>query len=147
MGGIRNGATSIFILLIAASPAGGASLPADSHRGASVVWAWACLSLLASGLCTQLGGDPRWALPLGFALGTLYPALLLTGSLAYAGRTLPRWLPVVALGVGAGRGMAQLAALPALAHGVGLALEPALVLAAAGVAAPRISMPIWANWR
>lgn len=102
------------------------------HWGPSVYWTWACIAILASGALT-LVPIGHWTLPGGYALGTLYPALLLTGALGYARRHMPRWLPIAAFALGAGRGFAQLAGQPGLAHGLALAVEPALVLGAAWV--------------
>jgi PAS domain S-box-containing protein len=103
------------------------------YLGPSVCWAWACIAILGSGALTRLAPGSAWGVPLAYALGTLYPALLLVGALGYAGRRAPGWLPLAALGVGAGRGAAQLAGLPGLAHGVALAVEPGLVLASAAL--------------
>jgi two-component system cell cycle sensor histidine kinase/response regulator CckA len=103
------------------------------YWGPSACWAWACLAILSSGALTRLAPGSAWSVTLGYALGTLYPALLLAGALGYAGRRSPVWLPLAALAVGAGRGAAQLVGLPGLAHGVALAVEPGLVLAAAAL--------------
>lgn len=105
------------------------------HWGPGVSWAWACVALLSSGALTQLGPDRVWTTLGGFALGTLYPALLLIGALGYAGRPVPRWLAPAALLLGAWRGVAQLWGQLALAHGLGLAFEFPMVLLAAIVVA------------
>jgi PAS domain S-box-containing protein len=76
---------------------------------------------------------PPWTLPLACGLGTLYPALLLAGSLAYADRDVPRWLAPAGFALGALRGALGLGGEPLLAHGAALVLEPALFLAAGGV--------------
>jgi hypothetical protein len=84
-------------------------------------WAWACIVVLVSGVCTlgvdvlRLPSGP--ALALGYGLGTLYPALLLAGALCYSGRTVPLGLPVLAGLVGLVRGAAEVGGHAALAHG------------------------------
>lgn len=95
-------------------------------------WAWACVSLFLSGACTSwLVSDAGAMLPLGYALGTLYPALLFAGALRYRGWDVPRILLPAALLLGAARGVAELAGLPALAHGAAMLVEPPLALASA----------------
>ena len=100
----------------------------------SACWAGAFLVIFTSGALTAVAAT-AWTLPVGFALATLYPALLLAGSLGYAGRTVPGWLLPAAALVGGARGVAHALDMPAIVHGLALASEPALVLAAAAVAA------------
>jgi PAS domain S-box-containing protein len=78
--------------------------------------------------------------PIAHPLGTLYAALLLSGTLLLADRAIPRWLFPAALGFGIARAIvAERFGAPA-GYALGLACEPLAVLAAAWVAfeaAPR----------
>jgi len=108
-------------------------------------WSWACVVILFSGAATLLDLHASWALPTGYALGSLYPALLLAGALCYASRRVPI-LPLAgaALAFGALRGVAQLAGHPGIAHGAALLVEPLLIAAAAVLvfrAGPRAAPP------
>jgi PAS domain S-box-containing protein len=106
----------------------------SSGGGSKVFWAWGCVAILGSGALTHVDFAARFTLPAGFALGTLYPVLLLAGAVAYAGWRGPRAIALAvlaALSLGVARGVAQLAGHPGLAHGAALLCEPALSLAAA----------------
>jgi signal transduction histidine kinase/CheY-like chemotaxis protein len=104
------------------------------HSGPGAWWTWACLSVFGAGGMTVVSGA-SWLIPVGYGLGTLYPALLLAGARRYAAASAPVGIVVAAFLVGAARGLAQLAGWPELAHGSALALEPALGVAAAVVVA------------
>jgi signal transduction histidine kinase/CheY-like chemotaxis protein len=104
------------------------------HSGPGAWWTWACLSVFGTGGLTVVSGE-SWLIPLGYGLGTLYPALQLAGSRRYAAASAPVWLVLTAFVYGAARGLAQLAGWPELAHGSALALEPGLGVAAAAIAA------------
>ena len=128
----------------------GFSVVRRSDPSPAAFWSWACVAILGSGLCTALAPDVGWALYVGYALGTAYPALLLGGALAYSGRPVPRWLIPPALALGALRaGIAQ-ADFVLTARGVTAIAEPALALAAAvvvwratqrpGATAPQLSL-------
>jgi PAS domain S-box-containing protein len=115
----------------------------------NVWWSWACIAILASGAGTLVLSGVAWTPTrghaLGYGLGTLYPALLLGGALAYAGRAVSPWLPVGALLLGLMRGLAQLADQTLLAHGTALLVEPALAAGAAVViwrSVPRGPVPV-----
>jgi PAS domain S-box-containing protein len=101
----------------------------------TVWWAWACTAILVSGASTLLVSDISGAIPLGYGLATLYPALLLAGALRYTGREVPVWLPLIAFAVGVARGVAQEAGQAGWAQGLALTLETSLVLFAAAVIA------------
>ena len=96
-------------------------------------WAWACTAVFLSGASTLLVQQGGWTFVLGFALATLYPALLLAGALRYAAREVPIWLPLGAIAIGAARGVAYVSGHPEWASGISLAVEPALALSAAAV--------------
>ncbi len=68
---------------------------------------------------------------LAYPLGSLFPALLLSGALALAARPLPRWLLPAALVYGALRAGLAAAGLHTQAWAMSLAVEPFVVLAAA----------------
>ncbi len=94
-------------------------------------WIGACFAIILSGFFTQLLAGLRWTLPLGYAFGSAYPALLVAGALVYARRNVPGWLLPGALAFGFARGLLGVAGNPGLAHGAALIVEPAAVLAAA----------------
>jgi len=76
--------------------------------GPMAMWAWGCVALFGSGLCTFILAEFRWTLPVGHALATAYPVCLLAGALAYAERDRPRWLLPAALALGISRGLAPI---------------------------------------
>ena len=86
----------------------------EGLAGPTGYWTWACAAIFASGFCTLFASDYAWSLPIGYALGTAYPALLLSGALAYAGRRVPSWLPVLGFLVGFTRGLLALRLSPEL---------------------------------
>jgi signal transduction histidine kinase len=104
------------------------------HSGPGAWWTWACLSVFGTGGMTVVSGE-SWLIPLGYGLGTLYPALQLAGARRYAAQAVPLGLVGAAFLFGAARGLAQLSGWPELAHGSALALEPTLGVAAAVTAA------------
>lgn len=100
----------------------------------SVWWAWACVAMLGSGAFQLVFPQLRWTLAAGHGLSTLYPALLLAGALAYAGRNVPGWLAPGALLLGIGRGAIEPGGLW-FAHVAALLLELGVFLLAAWVMA------------
>ncbi len=75
-----------------------------------------------------------WAYYLSFPLGSVFPALLLSGALLLASRPVPGWLVPAAAGFGLLRAALALRGEPALAFGLPLLVEPFVVLAAAWIA-------------
>jgi PAS domain S-box-containing protein len=106
----------------------------ESLAGPTGFWTWACVAIFASGFCTLAIGDYPWCLPVGYALGTAYPALLLSGALAYAGRRVPLWIVAGGGLVGFARGLLALGGAPGAAQGIALAVEPTAIVFAAVVA-------------
>jgi hypothetical protein len=85
------------------------------------------------GFLTLMGGAwPRLELA-AHPLGTMFAALLLSGSLLFAGRRVPRWLFPAALAWGATRAGVDAIAGKGAAYALGCAVEPFAVLAAAVV--------------
>jgi PAS domain S-box-containing protein len=85
------------------------------------------------GFLTLMGGAwPRLELA-AHPLGTLFAALLLSGSLLFAGRRVPRWLFPAALAWGTTRAAVAAVAGNGTAFALGFAVEPLAVLAAAVV--------------
>jgi PAS domain S-box-containing protein len=106
-------------------------MPDRAQPGAGVWWAWACIVMLASGALTQVLPGAGWTVPVGFGLGTLYPALLLGGALRFRAKQAPRWLAPGAFGVGLVRGLVYQAGFSELSLAAAVAVEPALAVAAA----------------
>lgn len=71
-------------------------------------WAWGGFALLGSGICLILIRDTAaWGVPVGFALVTSYPILLLTGAMVFSGRKRPRGWIGAGLLVGLLRGLME----------------------------------------
>ena len=69
---------------------------------AARLWAWSWLSFFTSLL---VGVSPEaWADVLTHVFGTAFPVFLLAGTLAFASRSVPRWLVPAGLLVGVLRG-------------------------------------------
>ena len=67
----------------------------------SVLWTWGWLFLFAAGAITALAGGVPWADSVVQLLGPFFPALMLAGALAHAGRPVPAWLVPLAFLLGA----------------------------------------------
>jgi signal transduction histidine kinase/CheY-like chemotaxis protein len=87
-------------------------------------WTWAWLAFCAGVLLTP-PEDPATEL-VSHGLGTLFPALLLAGALAFLGRSVPRWLAPAAAALGIARGGLALAGATAPLAAITLATEPVL---------------------
>jgi PAS domain S-box-containing protein len=98
-----------------------------------VTWALAWVSVFVTGLLVQLSGDSPWALLPGCVLGSLFPALILVGSLAYAGIRPVTWLLPGAFLLGLLRAVLTENGAFELAQILSLIVEPSMVLAAAWV--------------
>jgi PAS domain S-box-containing protein len=124
------------VLLLLVLVASGAFAGRVLTRGAGPVVHW----MLGWG-CAGVAGLVEIASPalpvvryLVYPLGSLFPALLLSGALAYAGRPLPRWLLPAALVWGLARAGAAAAGHPEVAWSMALACESFGSLAAAVIA-------------
>jgi len=93
-------------------------------------WAAAAIAGLIPFLASTYPNLDRFAHP----LGTLYAALLLSGTCVFAGRPIPSWLLPVALGFGALRAFVAFRLGDPAAYALGLCFEPFLVFGAALVA-------------
>jgi PAS domain S-box-containing protein len=113
----------------------GFNLMRRSDAGPIAYWGLGALALLGAGICIFLIGDSSaWSRPVGNALGTLYPVLLLVGAMVFAGRRRPGWLITAALAVGLGRGLLLQNGYALSAHALGFLVEPTAAAAAAVVA-------------
>jgi PAS domain S-box-containing protein len=104
--------------------------------GPAMHWALAWINAFAILLLVKVGGAPDSALlaPPAYALGSLFPVLILTGALSYARRPVPTWLLPGALLVGLLRaGLAENQSI-AVAQTLSLLVEPSVLLVAAWVA-------------
>jgi signal transduction histidine kinase len=72
---------------------------------AARLWAWAWLAFFVSLLVSV--SETASANMISHATGTLFPTLLLAGSLAFAERRVPPWLIPAGLAIGAVRGLAR----------------------------------------
>jgi PAS domain S-box-containing protein len=99
--------------------------------------AWAFLAASGVGLRS---GDP-WQAPLAHLSGSLPPALLVAGALAYRERRVPGWLLPGALAVGGLRAALVGLGRTELSWALGALAEPALDLYAAALLAPLLRRP------
>jgi len=98
---------------------------------ASAFWTWGWLFIVVSGVLRHLGPDAGAFELLSNPLSTLFAAMMVVGALSFAKRKIPSWLIVGSLGIGICRaGFAGMDAFIA-SHGVALAVEPPMILAAA----------------
>jgi PAS domain S-box-containing protein len=99
-----------------------------------VLWVQGWGFLFASMAALMIGSEAPWPPAVVHLLGPFFPALLLAGTLAYAGRPVPRWLVPLAFALGIVRsGLGQIG-LEQLDHGIALVFEAGFALAAAFVA-------------
>jgi len=98
-----------------------------------VIWTLAWVSIFATGLMVRLSEDSEWMLLPGYVLGSSFPALILVGSLVYAGVRPATWLLPGALLIGLARAVLAQNGAFAVAQILSLIVEPSLVLAAAWV--------------
>jgi PAS domain S-box-containing protein len=95
------------------------------------LWVRGWLFLFASAVSVTLGGGMPWADSMVRLLGPFFPALVLAGALAHAGRPVPGWLIPLAFVLGIARwGFAQ-GGFDPLGYGIALVFEPGALLAAA----------------
>jgi len=87
--------------------------------------------LFASMATLLIGGGASWPGAVVHLLGPYFPAMLLAGTLVYAGRPVPGWLAPLAFALGiVRRGFGQFG-LEQLDHGIALVFEVGFALAAA----------------
>jgi PAS domain S-box-containing protein len=95
------------------------------------LWTRGWLFLFASAVVVTLGGGAPWAESMVRLLGPFFPALVLAGALAHAGRPVPGWLMPLAFVLGLARWGFGQGGYDSLGHGIALVFEPGAVLAAA----------------
>jgi PAS domain S-box-containing protein len=110
---------------------------ARARANPPALWLCGWSFLLLSGLSLQ--GEPGRFTVLAQFGGTLFPALLLAGALAYQERRVPPWLLPAAVAIGVVRTGLAAGGQTALAFGSGIPLEPAAEIAAAWVLLPLTS--------
>jgi len=101
---------------------------------ASMLWTRGWLFVFAAGAITVLAGGAPWADSLVRLLGPFFPALMLAGALAHAGRPVPAWLVPLAFLLGALRWGFGQAGQHHLGYGIALVFESGAPLAAAFLA-------------
>jgi PAS domain S-box-containing protein len=120
------------LLFILAVGGVGFNLLRRPDAGPLAYWSWGGFALLGSGVSLYLIGDSsRWSVPIGYALGTLYPMLLLLGAMVFAGHPRPRGAISAALATGLARGLLEEGGQMAVSHVIGLLVEPTVAVAAA----------------
>ncbi len=122
---------ALLIALLCASIVLGWHQARRSDSGPVTHWVAGWLAAGAGAILLVVRDDFPHAQFLAYPLGSLFPALLLSGALALAARPRPRWLLPAALLYGVLRAGLAAAGLHAQAWGVSLAVDPFVVLAAA----------------
>ncbi len=98
---------ALLVFLIAVGGVGANLLRRPDARPIAY-WTWGGFALLASGICLILIRDMAgWSVPVGLALVTSYPVLLLVGAMVFAGHRRPRGWVGAALLVGLFRGLME----------------------------------------
>jgi PAS domain S-box-containing protein len=105
-----------------------------SERSPLSIWIAGWTSTAISGLIVLIGPDAGRLALLTHPLGSLFAWLLLAGTLAFVGRPATRPLVLIGLAFGAARLALAATHGARAAYGLGLAVEPFLVLAASQVA-------------
>ena len=124
----------VFALLLAALAGVTWWLVRSRDSRPMVLWVQGWAFLFASMAALLIGAEAPWPVAVVHLLGPFFPALLLAGTLAYAGRPVPRWLAPLAFALGIVRsGLGQLG-LEQLDHGIALVFEAGFALAAASLA-------------
>jgi len=95
------------------------------------LWARSWIFLFASAVFLTLGSGIPWAASLVDLLGPFFPALVLAGALAHAGRPVPGWLIPLSFFLGTARWSFGQGGYELLGHGIALIFEPGALLAAA----------------
>jgi len=98
------------------------------------LWGYGWAFLFTCMAALLIGGDATWTKTVIHLMGPFFPALILSGTVAYAERSVPRWLLPLALVVGATRWALDRAGLEGLDHAIALLFEPGCVLVAAAIA-------------
>jgi PAS domain S-box-containing protein len=139
----------VLILLICASVALGWHVVRRPDSGPATHWVAGWIAAGSGSILMIVRDDFPHAQLLAYPLGTLFPALLLSGAFVLASRPIPRWLLPAALAFGAMRAGIAAAGLPAIALALSLAIDPFVVLAAAVVvhrAKPRVGAGRSQRW-
>lgn len=105
-----------------------------SDGAAATAWGAAWLAVYVAGLLSTLDAPSRRVLLLLPVIGSLFPGLLLAGSLAFHRHRFAAWPIAAGLAIGATRSALQAAGRPDLALAVEVPLELPLTLGAAGLA-------------
>ncbi len=105
-------------------------------RESRPIFLWACgwPFLFVIMAILLIGGDTDWTKSAIHVLGPFFPALMLAGTLAFAKRSVPRWLLPLAFALGIVRWGLDRAGVEMIDHGIALVFESGAVLAAAFLA-------------
>jgi PAS domain S-box-containing protein len=98
------------------------------------LWAFGWAFLFTCMAALLIGGDAAWTKTVIHLMGPFFPALILSGTLAYAERPVPRWLLPLAFVLGATRWTLDRTGLEGLDHTIALLFEAGCVLVAAAIA-------------
>jgi PAS domain S-box-containing protein len=98
------------------------------------LWSWGWFFLFVSGAVAALAGEAPWSDSALQLLGPFFPALMLGGALAHAGRPVPRWVLPLAFLLGTLRWVLAQAGQLSLSQGIALTFETGAPLAAAVLA-------------
>jgi PAS domain S-box-containing protein len=124
---------ALLALLVVGSAGLAARWLRHSDASPTAYWLAGWVAGGSSAVLLELREAYPWLHVLSYPLGTLFPVLLLAGALALAARPVPRWLLAGAVAFGLLRAGLAARGRSDLAYGVALAVEPLVVLVAAGL--------------
>jgi signal transduction histidine kinase/CheY-like chemotaxis protein len=122
--------------VLLASMGGAIALERGRRISAAAYWIAGWMSAGIGGILVLVADELPRVAPLNHLLGSLFPFLLLAGSIALGDRRVPRWLLPAGLAIGLVRTLLAGAGLAPAAYAIALVLEIPAV-AAAGVLAQR----------
>lgn len=105
-----------------------------SEGAAATAWGGAWLAVYLAGMISALDEPPRAVVLVAPLIGSLFPGLLLAGSIAFHRERFAAWPIAAGLAIGAARSALQAAGRPDLAVAVEVPFELPLTLGAAAVA-------------
>jgi hypothetical protein len=97
-GAVDDLALRLLVVAALAGLSGGLTWKRDTRP--SMLWTRGWLFLFAAGAIAALAGGIPWADSVVHLLGPFFPALMLAGALAHAGRPVPVWLVPLAFLLG-----------------------------------------------
>ncbi len=124
---------AVLILCLLLIAVGGIVWGLRRSTNPAALWAWGWVVFAAIAAFMMLQAEIAWGPSVANLVSPLLPGFMLAGALAYSDRRVPGWLLPAALAAGAVRWVIAGTDFPQAGHLVGIILEPAAELAAAGL--------------